>query len=73
MQRLQENPSGGWDYQVAMAHAYRGETDAAIAALEAAYEKHDAGTIAILNDPFMDNIRQEPRFRAVLEKLKFNP
>jgi adenylate cyclase len=60
---------GGWDYQYAIVHAVRGETDEAIAALQAAYEKRDTGLSLILDDPFLENIRSDPRYEALVERL----
>ena len=60
---------GGWDYQHAIVHAVRGETDEAMSALQAAYEKRDTGLSMILGDPFLDNVRGDPRFEALVERM----
>ena len=60
---------GGWDYQYAIAHAVRGEIDEAIAALQTAYDKRDTGLSLILGDPFLDNIRSDPRYEALVQRM----
>jgi TolB-like protein len=58
-----------WTYEIAMVHAYRGELDEAFTWLDRAIDRHDTSLILILGDPFMDNLREDPRFDAVLERL----
>jgi len=69
LQALLQQKSSGWYYQVAMVHAYRGEVDAAFDALNEAYEKRDSGITLLLGDPYLDNIRDDPRFEAMVERL----
>ena len=66
---LLANESKGWDYQYVVVHAWRGEFDMAFAALEDAYQNRDTGIQLILGDPFLDNIRDDPRFDAFVDKL----
>jgi len=64
-------------YQVAEFHAQAGDREQALAWLERAYRQHDGGFVAVmpwcsplaLNSAFA-NLRQEPRFTALLEKLE---
>lgn len=58
--------SQGWDYQVAIVHAVRGEVDEAMVALRQAYESNDAGSNLMLGDPFLENIRSDPRYDALV-------
>jgi len=58
-----------WTYEIATVHAYRGELDEAFTWLDRAIDRHDTSLILILGDPFMDNLREDPRFDAVLERL----
>jgi len=60
---------GGWDYQIAIVHSVRGEVEEAFAALQAAYDKRDTGLSLILDDPFLDNVRGDPRYEALVERL----
>lgn len=69
MQQLIAMEDAGWYYQVAIAHAFRGETDAAIEALNAAFDNHDSGITLILGDPFLDNVRDDPRFDGIVERI----
>ncbi len=52
-----------------MVHAYRGELDEAFTWLDRAIHRHDTSLTLILGDPFLDNLRDDPRFDAVLERL----
>jgi hypothetical protein len=66
---LTSQKSGGWDYQVVQAHTVRGEIDEAFAAMDAAYENRDTGLHLILGDRFIANLRGDPRYDAMVEKL----
>ena len=57
-------------YQMAEAHAYRGEADLAFKWLDRAYEQRDGGLTELLGDPLMKNIVGDSRYRALLRKLK---
>ncbi|MCJ7628574.1 MAG: hypothetical protein MUO50_09320 [Longimicrobiales bacterium] len=46
-----------------------GMGDDAIGYLEQAIEEHDGNMPYISNDPIFDFMRQEPRFRALIERL----
>ncbi len=58
-----------WTYEIAMVHAYRGELDEAFTWLDRAIDRRDLGLIQILGDQFLDNLRDDSRFDAVLERL----
>jgi serine/threonine-protein kinase len=62
---------GAASYQLAQLHAQRRETDAALAALEMGWQVKDPGLSAMRVDPFLDPIRNNPRFAAVAQKLNF--
>jgi len=66
---LQKIKDEGWYYQLAMVQAYRGEVDEAIATLDEAIEKRDSGAAMILGDPYLDNIRDDPRFEPLVERM----
>jgi tetratricopeptide (TPR) repeat protein len=57
-----------WTYQIAAVHAYFNEPDEAIYWLERAIDRSDTSLGQISNDPFMDNIRDDPRF-VEIEKI----
>ncbi len=57
-------------YQVAQVHAWRGERDAAFEWLEKARLAGDAGLRFIKYDPILKSLRADPRFVAMLTRLK---
>ena len=59
-------------FQIAQAHAYRGETGAALDWLDRAYRERDSGLQWTKVDPFLRALRGEPRYEALLVKLKLD-
>lgn len=57
--------------QRADTHAQWGETEMAFECLDLAFGYGDPGLAQLLVDPFVDPIRDDPRFTAMLEKLGF--
>jgi TolB-like protein/Tfp pilus assembly protein PilF len=60
---------GSW-YQVAQMRAWRGEPDQSFAALDRAATFHDAGLIYFKYDPFLKSLRGDPRYGALLTRMK---
>jgi len=58
-------------YQVSEIYAQWGDTALALDALETAYRLKDPGLHELKVDAYMDPLRKEPRFQAVLQKLDF--
>jgi serine/threonine protein kinase/Flp pilus assembly protein TadD len=58
-----------WGVQIAMVHAYRGESDKAFHWLERAYEVRDAGIPLIKAQPFLRNLHTDPRWPVFLKKI----
>jgi len=58
-------------YQIAETYAWRGERAKALEWLERAYQQHDGGLIYLRHDRFLAALRNEPRYRALLQKLNF--
>jgi serine/threonine-protein kinase len=56
-------------YQIADVCAVRGETDKAFEWLQISYDSHDTGTLAILVDPLLRSLRDDPRYKNLLAKL----
>jgi tetratricopeptide (TPR) repeat protein len=56
--------------QVAWVYAWRGERNKAFEWLERAYREHDGDLINLKWSPFVDRLRGDPRFGAMLRKLK---
>jgi len=55
--------------QIAFVHAMRGENDEAIKWLYRALELHDQGVLRSRDRPFLDNLRDDPRFDEFLKKI----
>jgi TolB-like protein len=62
--------AGSLAFQIAEAYAWRGEKGQAIDWLERACQQHDGGITYIAYDRYLDGLRGEARFRALLAKLK---
>jgi tetratricopeptide (TPR) repeat protein len=60
-------------YQLAQLHAQRAEADLAFAALGEAIALPDPGLISLVVDPFLDPIRNDPRFGVVRRRIRFPP
>jgi len=69
LRELTERFSIDGAYQIAGAHAARGEMDAAFAWLERAYDQNDGGLMYLLGDPVFEAARRDPRWSGVLAKM----
>jgi TolB-like protein/Tfp pilus assembly protein PilF len=58
-------------YQYAQVYAQRGDRDRALHWLERAMQVRDGGVINVKTDPMMDPLRNEPRFAAIENALRF--
>ena len=56
-------------YQIAEVYAWRGETDKAFEWLQISFDNQDTGTLALLIDPLMRSLRDDPRYKNLLAKL----
>jgi TolB-like protein/class 3 adenylate cyclase/Flp pilus assembly protein TadD len=56
-------------YQIAEAHAYRGEKDQAFEWLERARRQRDAGLVGMRRDPLLKNLVGDPRWSAFLREV----
>lgn len=56
-------------YQIAELYAVRGEKDKAFEWLETAFNQHDGGTLSLLVDPLLRDLRGDPRYKQLLAKL----
>ncbi len=59
----------GWAYQIAEVYAYRGEIDKAFAWMDRAYQQHDRGLLVVKSDWLIKNLRQDPRYTELLNKM----
>lgn len=57
-------------FQIAEMYGFRGETDQALRWLERAYAQRDAGLTAIKGDPFLRSVKRDPRYVALLRKMR---
>jgi TolB-like protein len=57
-------------YQIGEVHAWRGEKDQAFDWLERAYRQRDGGLTYLGYDRFLDSLRSDPRYRALMTKMK---
>ena len=64
--------AGSLGYQIADVYAWRGENDKAFEWLERAYRRHDGGIGYVTYDRFLANLRPDPRYPALLRKLKLS-
>jgi TolB-like protein/Tfp pilus assembly protein PilF len=56
-------------YQIAEVYALRGDADKAFEWLQISFDNHDAGTLALLVDPLLRGLRDDPRYKNLLAKL----
>jgi serine/threonine-protein kinase len=57
--------------QIAEIEAQLGDREAALSALERAYDIKDAGLSTMLVDAWLDPVRSEPRFEAIVRKMNY--
>ena len=67
---LKSKYAGDMAYQIAEVHAFRGEADLAFEWLERAYDQRDGGLTDIKGDRLMRGLVGDPRYKALLRKLK---
>ena len=56
-------------YQIAEVYAVRGEADKAFEWLQLSFDNHDTGTLSLLIDPLLRDLRTDPRYKILLTKL----
>jgi TolB-like protein/Flp pilus assembly protein TadD len=71
LQRLQQVYGGAASTQYAEIYAQLGDVDQAFAALDAAYSIKDGGLQGLRVDPFLDPLRSDPRFQAIVRRMNF--
>jgi TolB-like protein/Flp pilus assembly protein TadD len=69
--KMKASRGDDWGYEYAMIYAQWGNSGKALEWLETALRVRDPGLEFLKIDPFMDPIRKEPRFQAVMRALKF--
>jgi serine/threonine-protein kinase len=61
----------GLDYQVAQVYAVRGEKEKAFEWLQIAFDHRDTGMLALLVDPLLNSLRDDPRYKTLIAKMNF--
>ena len=61
--------SDDMSFQIAAVYAFRGDADKTFEWLDRAYEKHDPGVMAIIDNPFTRALQSDPRFAAFCKKV----
>jgi len=61
--------SDDMSFQIATVYAFRGDVDKTFEWLDQAYEKQDPGVMAIIDNPFTQDLRSDPRFAAFCKKV----
>jgi hypothetical protein len=59
------------NYQLAQIYAQRHESEKVFEALDDAWTYRDPGLARLKVDPFMDPVRSDPRYEALVQKLNF--
>jgi len=72
LEKLEEGLLDEWEASIALIHAQQGRPDEAFKWLEHSYELYGARSI-VINDPSYDPIRNDPRWKLVLEKTGNSP
>ena len=70
LKKFIEKYAGVSAYQIAEAYAFRGDKEMAFTWLDRAYRQRDPGMTNLTFDPLVENIRDDPRYAAMLRKLK---
>jgi len=73
LERLIATNSREAPYQIAQVYAWRGERDKAFEWLERAYQDRDPGLPYLKLDPFNRSLFDDPRYAALVAKLKLPP
>jgi len=70
LQALADSRASSQAFTIAEVHAWRGEPDAALEWLDRAFGQHDAQLMLARADPLLSGLRGDPRFRALVLRLK---
>jgi tetratricopeptide (TPR) repeat protein len=63
--------SDTWEYQLAQIYARRDDRERTFASLEQAFQERDGGLATYVKwDPLLNNVRSDPRYQALLLRMK---
>ena len=71
VRQLRQQAGAGASYQYGEIYAQLGDKDRAFAEFDNAIAAKDAGLTYLKIDPFLDPIRNDPRYAALLRRLNF--
>jgi TolB-like protein len=69
--RIRQLYGGAEEFNVAMIDAQLGDADQAFADLNRAWEAKDGGLVFLPSNPWLDPIRSDPRYAALVRKMNF--
>jgi predicted Zn-dependent protease len=73
LEKAQRDRKDGWlAYRAAEVRAYRGEADAAFEWLDRAYAIKTPAMLIVVVDPLLRSLHGDPRFDAILHRLKLD-
>lgn len=62
-----------WTFEIAEVHSFRGELDEAFAWMDRAIARKDRALRHVMYSPYLDNMRDDPRFEDVLRRVGLGP
>ena len=68
---LQKRDGDSSNFQYGLIYAQLGDEDAAFAALDRAWEHRDTGLLDVKVNPYLDPLRSDPRYVALVKKVGF--
>ena len=69
LDELIEDHAAGYAYQIASTYAFRGQLDLAFEWLDIAFANHDGGMTRLRIEPPLDNLRSDPRYDELLQRV----
>ena len=58
-----------WTFEIAEVHSFRGEIDEAFTWMDRAIARRDRAIRHVMYSPYLDNMREDPRFAEVLGRI----
>jgi len=67
--KVRQKPETNSDYDIALIYAGLRRSDRAFEILDRVYEKHNMNLLSILTDPRLGNLRSDPRYSKLKQRL----